>query len=328
MWDAEAYGSSPSDSAAAALVSAEKTSSSSAGGAARDAASAESDAASNDVAEDVDLLEPIGLAPLGCIVGHEWLESLVSLRAKLNEMGEDPKQVILSTIRAVIEGGEAAPSVASESFGGGDDDAVAAVMEIDEPSAMRRRTRKRASSDSETASAIVRPPPRVTRELESFGDRDLDAAIVDAHSLTRARIFERLRLVQQTKGSLSLVKRRALVVYDEYMRLRALGHSASVSSTVLAKMMRLPAAKSQLKALMMVQLDGSSPVCEEIGRHVLVYNRRITPLEFIAKIDEIDAEGVRACAEHFLKNRDVAITAIGPIENLQSLEWFNEATRR
>jgi processing peptidase subunit beta len=87
-------------------------------------------------------------------------------------------------------------------------------------------------------------------------------------------------------------------------------------------------AKSQLKALMMVQLDGSSPVCEEIGRHVLVYNRRISPLEFIAKIDEIDAEGVRACAEHFLKNRDVAITAIGPIENLQSLEWFNEATRR
>ena len=75
--------------------------------------------------------------------------------------------------------------------------------------------------------------------------------------------------------------------------------------------------------MMMLQLDGSSPVCEEIGRHVLVYNRRITPLEFIAKIDQVEAESVRRTAATFLQGKSVALTAIGPIDSLQPLEWFN-----
>ena len=38
-------------------------------------------------------------------------------------------------------------------------------------------------------------------------------------------------------------------------------------------------AKSQLKANMLMMLDGTAPTCEEIGRQLLTYGRRISPAE-------------------------------------------------
>lgn len=44
-------------------------------------------------------------------------------------------------------------------------------------------------------------------------------------------------------------------------------------------------AKNLLKTNMLLQLDGTTPVCEDIGRQILCYGRRIPINELEARID-------------------------------------------
>ena len=44
-------------------------------------------------------------------------------------------------------------------------------------------------------------------------------------------------------------------------------------------------AKNALKTNMLLQLDGTTAVCEDIGRQMLCYGRRIPPHELEARID-------------------------------------------
>lgn len=44
-------------------------------------------------------------------------------------------------------------------------------------------------------------------------------------------------------------------------------------------------AKNILKANMLLQLDGTTPVCEDIGRQMLCYGRRIPLAELDARIE-------------------------------------------
>lgn len=44
-------------------------------------------------------------------------------------------------------------------------------------------------------------------------------------------------------------------------------------------------AKNQLKTHLLLQLDGTTPICEEIGRQMLVYGRRVPINELLARID-------------------------------------------
>ena len=44
-------------------------------------------------------------------------------------------------------------------------------------------------------------------------------------------------------------------------------------------------AKNLLRTNMLLQLDGSTPICEEIGRQLLVYNRRLPLHELEERIE-------------------------------------------
>jgi len=83
----------------------------------------------------------------------------------------------------------------------------------------------------------------------------------------------------------------------------------------------LAAAKNNLKMLMLAP-DGSSAVCEEIGRQVLLYGRRMHPSEIVARIDAVDEAAVKNVANRYFYDRDHALAAIGPIFELPDYDWI------
>ncbi|XP_069764738.1 mitochondrial-processing peptidase subunit beta isoform X2 [Narcine bancroftii] len=75
-------------------------------------------------------------------------------------------------------------------------------------------------------------------------------------------------------------------------------------------------AKNLLKTNMLLQLDGSTPICEDIGRQMLCYNRRIPLPELEARIEAVDAETVKDVCNRYIYDKAPAIAAIGPVEQL------------
>ncbi|CAK1601702.1 unnamed protein product [Parnassius mnemosyne] len=75
-------------------------------------------------------------------------------------------------------------------------------------------------------------------------------------------------------------------------------------------------AKNLLKTNMLLQLDGTTPVCEDIGRQMLCYNRRIPIHELDARIESVTAQTVRDVCSKYLYDRCPAVAAVGPTEGL------------
>uniref|UniRef100_A0A673CLD4 Mitochondrial-processing peptidase subunit beta n=1 Tax=Sphaeramia orbicularis TaxID=375764 RepID=A0A673CLD4_9TELE len=75
-------------------------------------------------------------------------------------------------------------------------------------------------------------------------------------------------------------------------------------------------AKNLLKTNMLLHLDGSTPICEDIGRQMLCYSRRIPLHELEARIDAIDAKTIKEVCTKYIYNKAPAIAAVGPIEQL------------
>ncbi|XP_053691689.1 mitochondrial-processing peptidase subunit beta [Sabethes cyaneus] len=75
-------------------------------------------------------------------------------------------------------------------------------------------------------------------------------------------------------------------------------------------------AKNLLKTNMLLQLDGTTPICEDIGRQMLCYNRRIPLHELEKRIDSVNAQNVRDVAMKYIYDRCPAVAAVGPVENL------------
>jgi len=75
-------------------------------------------------------------------------------------------------------------------------------------------------------------------------------------------------------------------------------------------------AKNLLKTNMMLMLDGSTPICEDIGRQYLCYNRRISLQEIEARIDAVDAASLREVCLKYIYDKCPAVAAVGPTETL------------
>jgi len=75
-------------------------------------------------------------------------------------------------------------------------------------------------------------------------------------------------------------------------------------------------AKNLLKTNMLLQLDGTTPICEDVGRQMLCYGRRIPQHELEARIDAVNAEAVRAVLFKYVYDRCPVVAAVGPVEQV------------
>merc|ERR1719219_955073 len=75
-------------------------------------------------------------------------------------------------------------------------------------------------------------------------------------------------------------------------------------------------AKNALKTNMLLQMDGTTAICEDIGRQMLCYGRRIPVHELEKRIDAVDAELVRDVCLRYIHDVDIACAAVGPTEQV------------
>ena len=73
-------------------------------------------------------------------------------------------------------------------------------------------------------------------------------------------------------------------------------------------------AKAQLKASILLSLDGTTAVAEDIGRQIVTTGRRMNPEEVERVIGSISEKDVMAFARKKLWDQDVAVSAVGSIE--------------
>ncbi|CAL9755353.1 unnamed protein product [Musa acuminata subsp. burmannicoides] len=81
-------------------------------------------------------------------------------------------------------------------------------------------------------------------------------------------------------------------------------------------------ARNQLKSVLLLHIDGSTAVSENNGRQMLTYGRVLPFVELFARIDAVDAAAIMETARSFIINKEVALAATGPIQELPEHSWF------
>ncbi|KAH9467298.1 hypothetical protein MJO28_000129 [Puccinia striiformis f. sp. tritici] len=90
-------------------------------------------------------------------------------------------------------------------------------------------------------------------------------------------------------------------------------------------------AKSQLKASMLFSLDSSNNIADDIGRQLVTSGKRMTPQEIQMAVEAVTPDTIRAVAQKYLWDKDIAVAALGRVEglleynriraNMSSLTW-------
>lgn len=82
----------------------------------------------------------------------------------------------------------------------------------------------------------------------------------------------------------------------------------------------LELAKTQVKVNLMAALDTSSMVAEDIGRQVLVYGRRVHPMEMVRRVEAVDVGAVVNCLRRYVRGKPHALSAYGCLEEFPDEE--------
>ncbi|XP_053325239.1 cytochrome b-c1 complex subunit 1, mitochondrial [Spea bombifrons] len=84
-------------------------------------------------------------------------------------------------------------------------------------------------------------------------------------------------------------------------------------------------AKKALKTAMVAQLDGTTLICEDIGRQTLNYGHRISLEEWNSRIDAVSAKTVQEICSKYLYDKCPAVAGVGPIEQLPDYNRIRSA---
>ena len=79
-------------------------------------------------------------------------------------------------------------------------------------------------------------------------------------------------------------------------------------------------ARAQLKAGILMSLESSSSRCEQIAKQMLIYDRVVPAAELIEAIDNVDTSAVESVMGRIIGSGELAVAAIGPIEQLESYD--------
>jgi len=75
-------------------------------------------------------------------------------------------------------------------------------------------------------------------------------------------------------------------------------------------------AKSQLKASLLLSLDGTTAIAEDIGRQLVTSGRRMSPRQIEFAVDAVTTAEIQQVAQKYLWDKDIAIAALGSIDGL------------
>ena len=87
-------------------------------------------------------------------------------------------------------------------------------------------------------------------------------------------------------------------------------------------------AKAQLKASILLSLDGTTASAEDIGRQIITTGRRMSPEEIERVIGAITEKDVMSFAQRKLWDQDIAISAVGRIEGMFDYNRIRAITSR
>ena len=75
-------------------------------------------------------------------------------------------------------------------------------------------------------------------------------------------------------------------------------------------------AKNQLKASLLLSLDGSTQIAEDVGRQLVTTGSRMTPKQIEFVVDGVTVADVQRVAKQYLWDKDFALAGLGRIEGL------------
>ncbi|XP_028681221.1 cytochrome b-c1 complex subunit 1, mitochondrial [Erpetoichthys calabaricus] len=87
----------------------------------------------------------------------------------------------------------------------------------------------------------------------------------------------------------------------------------------------LERAKNVLKTNLVGQLNGTTPVADDIGRNVLSFGRRISLAEWSEKIDAVSPKMLQDVCYKYIYDTCPAVAAVGPVEQLPDYNRIRSA---
>ena len=80
-------------------------------------------------------------------------------------------------------------------------------------------------------------------------------------------------------------------------------------------------AKARLKASLLLSLDGTTAIAEDIGRQIVTTGRRLSPEEVFEQVNKITKNDIVMWANYRLLNKPVSMVALGNVTTVPSLSY-------